>query len=73
MIAGWYLGVGLTGGRWSRRLGLVAVAVAVALAGAGGAAAGLGAPAWLAGAVAAVSALVAGVVADRVYARPGRT
>jgi len=57
----------------SRRLGLVAGAAAVVLAGAGGAAAGLGAPAWLAGATAAVSAMVAGVVADRVYAaREGR-
>jgi tetratricopeptide (TPR) repeat protein len=66
-------GVEMAGGQRSRRLGLVAGAAAVVLAGAGGAAAGLGAPGWLAGAVAAVSALVAGVVADRVYAaREGR-
>lgn len=58
----------MTGGRWSRRLGLGLFAVAVALAGAGGAATGLGAPAWLAGATAAVSALVAVVIADRAYA-----
>src|ERR1700722_14230405 len=38
------------------------------LAGAGGRAAGLGAPLWLAGAVGAVSALVAAVVVDRFYA-----
>src|SRR5579859_5257485 len=63
----------MAGGQRSRRLVLVAGAAAVVLAGAGGAAAGLGAPTWLAGAVAAVSALVAGVVADRVYgAREGR-
>ena len=63
----------MASGQRSRRLGLVAGAAAVMLAGAGGAAAGLGAPVWLAGAVAAVSALVAGVVADRVYAaREGR-
>ena len=56
-----------------KRLGLVMGTGAVALAGAGGAAGGLGAPVWLAGAAAAVSALVAGVVADRVYAaREGR-
>jgi len=35
--------------------------------GLGGAAAGLGAPAWLAGAVGAVSALVAGVIVDRAF------
>jgi tetratricopeptide (TPR) repeat protein len=39
----------------------------VALAGAGGSAVGLGAPGWLAGAVGAVSALVAAAVVDRVF------
>jgi tetratricopeptide (TPR) repeat protein len=48
--------------------GWVVVAGAVSLAAAGGSAAGLGAPLWLAGAVGAVSALVAAVVVDRVYA-----
>ena len=56
------------GGRDGRRLSAWAVvAAAIALAGAGGSAVGLGAPAWLAGAVAAVSALVAGTVVDRVF------
>ena len=56
------------GGRYNRqRSGWVVAAAAAALAGAGGSAVGLGAPAWLAGAVAAVSALVAAVVVDRVF------
>jgi hypothetical protein len=55
-------------GRYSRRRSRwVVLAGAVALAGAGGSAVGLGTPAWLAGAVAAVSALVAGTVVDRVF------
>ena len=58
----------MQGGDGNRRLGLVLVVAAVVLAGVGGAAVGLGAPAWLAGAVAAVSALVAGIVVDRVNA-----
>jgi outer membrane lipoprotein SlyB len=41
--------------------------VAAGLAGAGGSAVGLGASGWLAGAVGAVSALVAGTVVDRVF------
>src|ERR1019366_3429124 len=49
------------------RIGSVLGAVAVALAAAGGSAMGLGAPVWLAGAVAAVSALIAGTVVDRVF------
>jgi tetratricopeptide (TPR) repeat protein len=49
------------------RTRLVVLAAAVALAAAGGSATGLGAPAWLAGAVAAVAALVAGTVVDRIY------
>ena len=46
----------------------VILAAAAVLASVGGSAAGLGAPAWLAGAVVAVSALAAGVMADRGYA-----
>lgn len=53
------------GGRgWSG----VVLASAVALAGGGGSAVGLGAPPWLAGAAGAVSALTAGVIAERVFA-----
>jgi len=56
------------GGERSRlRSGRVVAAAAVALAGAGGSAVGLGAPGWLAGAVGAVSALVAAAVVDRVF------
>lgn len=51
-----------------RAWGKVLLAAAVVLAGAGGSAVGLGAPVWLAGAVGAVSALMAAVVVDRVYA-----
>ena len=51
------------------RSGSVAAAAAVALAGAGGSAVGLGAPAWLAGTVGAVSALVAAAAVDRVFHR----
>jgi hypothetical protein len=49
------------GGSWLRRWGPALLAAAVATAAAGGAAGGLGAPAWLAGAIAAVTALVSGV------------
>lgn len=49
------------------RPGWVVVAAATALTAAGGSAVGLGAPAWLAGGVAAVSALAAGNVVDRVF------
>jgi hypothetical protein len=48
--------------------GGVVLAAAVALAGVGGSVAELGAPAWLAGTAGAVSARVAGVMADRGYA-----
>jgi hypothetical protein len=67
----WWLGKhlgGRVGSRHSRqRSGKAVVAAAVVLAGAGGSAVGLGAPAWLAGVVGAVSALVAAVVVDRVF------
>ena len=49
------------------RIRLAVLAAAVALAAAGGSAVGLGAPAWLAGAAAAVAALAAGMVVDRAY------
>ena len=58
----------MQGGDGNRRLGLVLVVAAVVLAGVGGAAVGLGVPAWLAGAVAAVSALVAGAVVNHIDA-----
>jgi hypothetical protein len=55
-------------GRYNRQQsGWVVAVAAVTLAGVGGSAVGLGTPAWLAGAVAAVSALVATVVVDRVF------
>ena len=59
----------MEGKRSRLRSGSVAAAAAVALAGAGGSAVGLGAPAWLAGAVGAVSALVAAAAVDRVFHR----
>ena len=64
---GWLPGVrhGVMG---RRTQGGVVLAAAAALAGVGGSVAGLGAPAWLAGAVVGVSALAAGVMADRGYA-----
>ena len=49
------------------RIGLFLIVAAVVLAGVGGAAVGLGAPAWLAGAVGAVTGLVAAVIADRAF------
>src|SRR5689334_2761736 len=49
-----------------RRIWLVLVVAAVVLAAVSGSAVGLGAPAWLAGAVAAVSALAAGAVVNHV-------
>ena len=56
------------GSSYSRkRSGRAVVAAAVVFAGAGGSALGLGAPVWLAGTVAAISALVATVVVDRVF------
>jgi tetratricopeptide (TPR) repeat protein len=55
------------GGQRRSRLGFVVLGAAVALAAVGGSAVGLGAPAWLAGAAGAVSALAAGTVVDRVF------
>jgi tetratricopeptide (TPR) repeat protein len=54
-------------GRYGPRIGFVLSAAAVVLAAVGGSAVALGAPAWLAGAVAAVSALTAGTTVDRVF------
>ena len=53
-------------GRQSR-VGFIVLAAAVALVAVGGSAAGLGAPVWLAGAAAAVSALIAGILVDRFF------
>ena len=62
----WTRGVGaLSRGGFSRTGHLLLVA-AVVLAGVGGAAVGLRAPAWLAGAAGAVTALVAAMIVDRV-------
>ena len=57
----------MTGKGGRSRIGFVVLAAAVALAAVGGSAVGLGAPSWLAGAVGAVSALIAGTLVDRVF------